>query len=378
MIYYFDNCATTKTDDDVLQILNRYQSEDYFNPSSLNKYSLAVNKKLSAARDRIKKALSFSGDVYFTSGGTESDNLAVLGAKTVKGGNVVCNAVEHSAVYNAVCNLKNKGFEVRFAKVTSSGHCDFDSFLSLCDTNTFLAICMHVNNETGAVNDIKTLFEGVKAQNRGILCFSDGVQAAGKIPVNLDFLGADLYSLSSHKLHCTKGMGALLVKKGVSLNPQTFGGGQENGVRNGTEYVAGAIAMSYALEKAVSLIARNDEVFAQYKQCLVDKLKQIPNCEILCEKACSPAIFTIVCADIKGEVLLHMLEQEDIIVGHGSSCSSKSKTPRIINELKLDKRYHEGLIRISFSKYNTYKEVDFLADRLCHNILRLRNIMGAK
>lgn len=377
MIYYFDNCATTKVDEKVLEVINQYHTEKYFNPSSLHGWSLAVKKDVDASRNTIKKCLGFSGNLLFTSGGTESDNLAIFGSMR-HGGNVVATMVEHSAVYNCLQSLQQKGVTVKFAKTFDDGSVDVEHFLSLVDENTCLAVCMHVNNETGAINDIKLLFEGVKRINSRVLCFSDGVQAVGKIPVNIDFLGADLYSFSSHKIHGTKGVGGLCVKNGVRLVPQNFGGGQENGLRNGTEYVGGIVALATAVDLACKNLQTNVENFEKYKEIFKNAVRDLPDCKIVCQNNCSSAILTFAFANIKSEVLLHMLERENIIVGLGSACSSKYKVSRVHAQLNLPKNYQEGLVRISFSKYTTMEEVEFVADKLANTVKTLRNIIGVR
>ena len=194
MIHYFDNCATTRVDDDVLRILNDYAVEEYYNPSARSTFSMHVANDLAVARENIADKLGVSaGEIYFTSGGTESDNIAVLGALRSKRGNIVVSAIEHSAVYNAVKELGSKGYEIRIANTLTDGHIDVEDFLSKVDEYTVLACFMHVSNETGAVNDVKSINSSVKSKNNKTVTFSDGVQAVGKIPVNIRYLGVDLY-----------------------------------------------------------------------------------------------------------------------------------------------------------------------------------------
>lgn len=377
MIAYFDNCATTKTDEDVVAILNEFSSVEYFNPSARSSFSLQIANKLKSARESIAKTMGVSPEeIYFTSGGTESDNIAIFGSGKSKSGNVVLTASEHSAVYNAAMKLGERGYEVRLAKVTADGHIDVDDFVSKIDQNTVLACFMHVNNETGAINDVKNINRLVKKANPRTLTLSDGVQAVGKIPVNIRSLDVDFYTMSGHKIHGSKGTGFLFVKKGVKCNSLVFGGGQENGMRSGTEYVGGQIALATALQKACKLIADNTQKYLTYKQIIADALADIPDVKINCTENCSPAILSLAFADIKGEVLLHMLESYDIIVGTGSACSSKNKQSRIAKAIGLDMRYVEGIIRISFSKYNDEQQVKHLADSLAKCVISLRKTMG--
>ena len=376
MIHYFDNCATTRVDDDIAQLIVRYHTEKYFNPSARSSYSLEVANDILDARQRISKALGAgNGELIFTSGGTESDNLAIFGSLRSKRGNIVVTAAEHSAVYNTINELNGRGYEVRYANVMQDGHIDVGDFLSEIDDNTLLACFMHVNNETGAVNDVREINRLVKSKNINTVTFSDGVQAVGKVPVNLRHLGIDLYSFAGHKIHCTKGIGALYVKKGVRLVPTIYGGGQEKGMRSGTEYVGGIVALSAAVEKAQRLLENNAENYSEYKRCIRSALEGIDGWRENCTQAVSPAIMSLAFADIKGEVLLHMLESYGIIVGTGSACSSKNKQSRIAKAIGLNCNLAEGIVRISFSKYNTPDEVKLLAEKLAESVIALRKTM---
>lgn len=376
MIHYFDNCATTRVDDQVMSQLQRFATEQYFNPSARSTFSLQIANEIALSREKIAKILGANTDeILFTSGGTESDNIAICGCLRAKKGNIVVTASEHSAVYNTVTHLKEQGYELRLANTLPDGHIDVADFLSKIDSQTQLACFMHVNNETGAINDVKQINLAVKKINPRTITFCDGVQAVGKIPVNLHALGVDLYTFSGHKFHASKGTGGLYVRKGITLSPIVQGGGQEKGVRSGTEYVGGIITLSTALSLAVSNLSKNAENFPIYKQIVRDALVDIPNWKENCTSNCSPAIMSLAFADIKGEVLLHMLEQYDIIVGTGSACSSKNKQSRIAKAIGLDPNYSEGMLRISFSKYNTIEEVRLLAEKLAFFVKSLRKTM---
>lgn len=375
-VHYFDNCATTRVDDDIAELIVRFHTTDYFNPSARSTYSLQIANEITAAREKIAKSLNAGGgEIFFTSGGTEADNLAIFGSLRAKRGNVVVTASEHAAVYNAVSELSNRGYEVRYARVLSDGHIDKDDFVSKVDGETLLACFMHVNNETGAINDVRLINTLVKARNPKTVTFSDGVQAVGKIPVNLRHLGVDLYSFAGHKIHCSKGIGALYVRDGFRLAPTVFGGGQEKGIRSGTEYVGGIAALSVAVERAVANVERNAETFTRYKQIIRDGLSGITSWRENCPRDSSPAIMSLAFADIRGEVLLRMLESDGIVIGTGSACSSKKKQSRIAKAIGLDDNYAEGIVRISFSKYNTEEEVRLLAEKLAKYVVELRSTM---
>ena len=376
MIHYFDNCATTRVDDDIAEIIAQYHTTKYFNPSARSSFSLQIANDIAAAREKMAKALGATAQEFvFTSGGTEANNLAIVGSLRAKRGNIVVTASEHSSVYNTIVELSSRGYEVRYANVLSSGHIDVDDFVAKVDDDTLLACFMHVNNETGAINDVKRINSLVKGKNSKTVTFADGVQSVGKISVNLRYIGVDLYSLSGHKIHCTKGIGALYVKNGVKLTPTAIGGGQEKGLRSGTEYVGGIVALSCAVVKAQSLVATNSAQYEQYKQTIRNSLANTPNWQENCVTCASPAIMSLAFADIKGEVLLHMLEKYDIIVGTGSACSSKNKQSRIAKSIGLGANYTEGVLRISFSKYNSLQEVQLLGDKLCVCVNELRKTM---
>ena len=376
MIHYFDNCATTRVDDDLAELIAQYHTTKYYNPSARSSFSLQIANDINVAHEKVAKALGVTAqEIVFTSGGTESNNLAIFGSLRAKHGNIVVTAAEHSAVYNTVTELVGRGYEVRYANVLQDGHIDVDDFISKVDSETLLACFMHVNNETGAVNDVRKINALVKSKNSKTVTFSDGVQAVGKVPVNLRYLGVDLYSFAGHKIHCTKGIGGLYVKAGVRLVPAVFGGGQEKGLRSGTEYVGGIVALSIAIPRAQSLLEQNCVKYSTYKQIVCNALQGITDWQENCTEDVSPAIMSLAFADIKGEVLLHMLEQYDIIVGTGSACSSKNKQSRIAKAIGLNARYTEGILRISFSKYNTQEEVELLGEKLAECVLQLRKTM---
>ena len=377
MIRYFDNCATTKVDADVVEILNSYHTEKYYNPSARSTFSLAISNDIAQAREKIAKTLGAASgnEILFTSSGTEADNLAIFGSVRAKRGNIVVTAAEHSAVFNAVAELANRGYEVRQSAVLPDGHIDVEDFVSKVDSDTLLACFMHVNNETGAVNDVRKINSLVKQKNPKTVTFSDGVQAVGKIPLNFRYLGVDFYSFSGHKLHCSKGIGGLYVKSGTKLSPAVFGGGQERGFRSGTEYVGGIVALAHSVSKAVATVEENSAKFVEYKEIIRHALKDVPLWRENCTENVSPAIMSLAFSGIRGEVLLHMLEKYDIIVGTGSACSSKNKQSRIAKAIGLDPDYSEGLIRISFSKYTTLDEVRLLAEKLAESVTQLRKIV---
>ncbi len=375
-IHYFDNCATTKVDSEVMDIIADYATEKYFNPSARSSFSLEVANDIAYARSKIGKLLGAQDkELVFTSGGTEADNLAIFGSLRAKKGNIIASAIEHSAVYNTVQILAERGYEIRMANVFADGHIDVEDLLSKVDGETRLVCFMHISNETGAVNDVRTINSLVKQKNPKAVTFVDGIQAVGKIPVNLKYFGIDLYSFAGHKIHASKGIGCLYVKSGLHFASTVFGGGQERGIRSGTEFVGGIVGLAKAVELAHQNLQKNRDVFCAYKKVIREQLKQVTDWQENCTVEVSPAIMSLAFADIKAEVLLHMLEKYGIIVGTGSACSSKNKYSRLSKAIGLADKYAEGILRISFSRFNTLDEVDLLANKLADCVVELRRTM---
>lgn len=373
---YFDNAATTRVDADVAAIVNKYNGEDFFNPSANYRLSVEVHNCVSDARESILKCLKGqNGTIYFTSSGTEADNQAIFCSKKRRNSNVVISSVEHPAVYNTANALKNMGYEVRICPTDGCGRVDHAAFSSLVDKNTSFISIMHVNNETGAINDIAKLVKTAKSINPSVVFHSDGVQAFGKVPVNLAELNVDMYTISGHKIGAPKGIAALYVKKGVTISPLLYGGGQENGVRSSTENVAGIMAFAYAAERAVKELAANKEKYLSYKEILKKSLSDVPEIKYISDDRCSPHVFTFAFKTVRGEVMQHALETSDLLIGTGSACSARRAHDRIPAALGL-KEYSDGVIRISFGRENTKQEVEVLVSELLKNYEVLKKYVG--
>ncbi len=375
-IKYFDNAATTKLDEDLLSIIKKYSVDKFFNPSALNCFSTQVACDIMQARESIANLIGADAkEITFTSCGTEADNTAMLGALRGFKGNIVTSAAEHPAVFNTANFLKSKGVEIRYVDLNSDGRADVLSLTKLIDENTQYVSLMHVNNESGAINDIKTLCEITKRINPKCLFICDGVQAYGKIPVNVKNLNVDFYSASGHKINAPKGIGILYANNKVRFNPLIIGGGQESGLRSGTENIANIMAFAKASQNAFSSMSNSNIKYLEIKNTILEIVTN--NCNdfyVLCEKDnCSPAILTLMFKDIKTEVLLHMLEKEGFIFGTGSACSSKNKTGRIISALNVPIGYREGMVRISFDKYIAKEDAAEFALCLSLSVNNLRN-----
>ena len=377
-IRYFDNAATTRLDGDLLPIIQKYNTEKYFNPSAWSGFSTEVARDILTARENIADLIGANFyEITFVSCGSEGDNMAMLGCLKGFNGNIVTSQVEHAAVYNTAMYLKSKGVEVRFVDLLPDGRADPESLVKLVDKDTQFVCLMHVNNETGAINDIKTLCQSVKKINEKCLFICDGVQSFGKIKVNVKNLGVDFFIASGHKINAPKGIGFVYRKKNIHVSPLIRGGGQENGLRSGTENVANIMAFSAASTGAVGKIDENTSKFKEIRNNILNIVYQ--NCQDFYvateDEYCSPNILTLFFADIKTEVLLHMMEKYGFVFGTGSACSSKNKTSRVITSLKVNKRYKEGMVRISFDKYSTVSDAKEFAKCLAECVNNLRKTL---
>lgn len=373
---YLDNAATTKPVEQCVKNAERYLLREYYNPSALYAEGYNLNLELKEAR---RKILSFIADennfsLNFTSSGTEADNQAVLcGGKR---GNIVTTLGEHSAVYSAAEELKQRGTEVRFANLNSDGSVNTKHLLSLIDEKTSLVSIIHVNNETGAINDIFKIAEEVKIKNKYALFHSDGVQAFGKFSFKLT-KNIDLYSVSAHKIGGVKGCGALIRRKNLVIKPFIFGGGQENGFRSGTENVFAIKCFEMAAEISFEDINVSRE---KVKKLNVAMRSLLDNevFRILSYDDASPYILAVSATGLRGETVLHEADDNGLIIGTGSACSSNAKKrfSRVILACGADKKTADGVLRLSFSSENTIDEVKTAAEILNKIVKNRLNIMA--
>lgn len=360
---YFDNAATTRVTPEAAQTVFKYLTEKYYNPSAMYHEALDVKNDLENARSVILNRIGGEGKLYFTSGGTESDNLAFFGTKKKRNSRVIISAVEHAAVYQSAMSLKQAGFDVCVAPVDGSGKIDVEAFSELLNADTSFVSVIHVSNETGAVNDIGELARLTKRVAPRALFHSDGVQAGGKIKIDLKSIPVDLYSLSAHKIGAPKGTGALYAAKGVHLNPIIVGGGQEDGVRSSTENTAGIMAFATAFAAAVPLIEKSAERLRAIAAYLRKRLGAFDDVMVISPEDGSPYILSFASASVRGEVIEHALEREGVLVGTGSACSSNKSTRRIPEALNLQGKYASGMVRLSFSRFSSMAEAEEFADK---------------
>ena len=373
---YLDNSATTKQDPNVTKLMLRIMEDEFGNPSSLYSIGLNAQNTVTDARRKVAETIGVGAtDIFFTSGGTEGDNTAILGvarARRHAGKRVITTAVEHPAVLEACRRLESEGFEVVYLQVSDSCEPDMNAFREALSHDTILVTMMAVNNETGAITDIKTAAEA--AHEKDIIFHTDAVQAYGKI--SLSGCGADLMTISAHKIHGPKGVGALYVKSGINLPPLLVGGGQESGKRSGTENVPGIAGFGEA-----ALIA-DEELKGGLRS-----MKAARNylCKGICDRITDirvnspengvPSVLNVSFRGVKGEVLLHILEEDEIYVSTGSACSSRKKgRSHVLQAMGIDDEAIDGAIRFSFSRCNTIQEMDFVLDKLEKAVKNFRSI----
>lgn len=355
---FLDNASTTKIYDEALKEYNEQSVNNFYNASALYKSGSDVLKQVNKARANLIKLLGGStiDNLIFTSGATEANNMAVNGSIRKNCGKLVFSYAEHPAIFNVAKNLQNQGYNVEFVNLTKDGVVDEEDFKQKIKGASFISV-MHVCNETGAVNDIKRLVRIAKTENKDVIFHSDGVQAFGKIAVNVKDLGVDLYTISAHKIHGPKGVGALYVKKGINLKPSVFGGGQEFGLRSGTENTCGILAFNVAAQKIVENQKINFSCVTKLKEEFLRELTNNFDVIINSTDVCSPYIISFAVLKVKAETILHMAEEQGVLISNGSACSSKHTDNRILSAMGIDANTIASSVRVSFSEFNTTNEV---------------------
>ena len=357
---YFDNSATTPVCDEAVEKALYMMRECWGNPSSLHSVGFAAEKELNLSRSAIAAKLGCdNSEIYFTSGGTEANNLAVFGAAEARkrrGNRVVTTAIEHPSVLESCRQLEKQGFEVIYLRPDSTGHIPEKDVFSAVNDRTILVSMMAVNNETGLMLPLSSVSAAIKRAKAPALFHVDDVQGFGKIKLNLKKLGIDLMTVSSHKVHGPKGVGALYIAKNTRIAPRTFGGSQEKTVRPGTEPVPAACAFGAAVralpnepEELIKVTAIRDRILEQ--------LKQIPEVVINSPDDALPYILNISCSVVRSETMLHFLSERGISVSSGSACS-KAKPSHVLEALGFPHDRIDSSLRLSFSRFNTLEEAD--------------------
>lgn len=372
-LIYLDNAATTRIYPEVADLIAEESKNDFFNPSALYKPSVALSVKIKNARESIKSALhAGDGELYFTSGGSEGDNTSLFCTRKPKGSRIIVGLGEHDAIINGAAQLAQQGYDVVYAPINADGSVNVEEFKNLLTPNVALVSIMHVSNETGAINDVARLCKLTKKVAPNAVFHSDGVQASGKIKVNIRALGVDLYTISAHKIHGPKGIGALYVKKGTPIKPLIYGGGQEKGFRSGTENAPSILGFAKAVEICMKNFDSDFAKKAAFKAQLKEKLlSEIDDVQIISgDENFAPNILTVAFKDVRGEVLLHDIEDDGILVGIGSACSSHHES-RFKSLLGLDENHKDGIIRFSISYENDENDIDFIVGRIKSSLEKL-------
>ena len=374
-IAYLDNSSTTKPSKRAVQYITRSLEGNWGNPSSLHRIGMEAEIALNDARECIAHTVNARADeIFFTGSGTEANNTALLSVLKAKsrGGRIITTAIEHPSVLETAKRLGDYGFEVVSLKPDNNGIVPLSALENALTDNTLLVSMMLVNNETGAVQQIKEAVSLTKSIAPLALFHCDAVQGYGKLPVNVKSLGVDLLSASGHKIHGPKGIGFLYCKKGVHINPLITGGGQERGMRSGTESVPlimGLMGAAEELPKPEIQLNVQQELFDYTR----DRLLKI-GAVINSPEGCLPYILNISLVGYRSETLLHFLESRNVFVSSGSACA-KGHGSYVLNEMGLEPKRVDSALRISFSRYNTKEDSDMLVSALeeAKNQLRKAN-----
>lgn len=379
-IIYLDNSATTKVFPAVVEIMGKYMTELYANPSAAYRVAIEIVRDIKNSRALIAKTIkAFPEELYYTSGGTESNNMAILGVIKSNHGrkkHVITTKIEHPSVLEVYKTLEKDGFDVTYLNVDSKGLININDVKNALRSDTVLVSIMHVNNEIGTIQDIENISHIIKQQNPQIIFHSDGVQAFGKIPISMNRNHIDLYTASAHKIHGPKGIGILYVRNGTPLQTITYGGGQEKGIRSGTENVPGIMGLAQALQ----ILGENDNTaikqISTLKRILSDGLTKkineayVNGPEVL---QSAPHILNISFRGVRGEVLVHVLESKGILVSTGAACSSKKKIiSHVLTAIGIPENLASSSIRFSLGTFTTQEEIYITIEETCKAVQQLR------
>ena len=371
MEVYFDNSATTRVLDSVRDIVVKTMTEDYANAAAKHRRGMEAEQYIREARAEIAKTMKVSEkEILFTSGGSESNNLALIGGALANqriGKHIISTNVEHPSVYNPLAALEDMGFEVTFLPVDQDGHISLQELQDAVREDTVLVSVMYVNNEVGFVEPVEEISRVIRGKNPRTLFHVDGIQAYGKYVIRPKKQGIDLLSVSGHKIHGPKGVGFLYIRDGVKLKPMIYGGGQQSNLRSGTENVPGVAGLGVAAKE----MYRDHEAKILHllglKDYLIDRMEEMDGTVVNSNKGreSAPQIVSVSFEGVRSEVLLHALEEKGIYVSSGSACSAHH--PGISGTLKgigVHQRLLESTVRFSFGMFNTKDEIDYCMDVL--------------
>ncbi|MBO7634746.1 MAG: cysteine desulfurase [Lachnospiraceae bacterium] len=374
---YLDNAATTRTSDGVARVVEEMMLEEFGNPSSKHTKGFEAQQKIKEATEIIAASLKVQPkEIVFTSGGTESNNMALIGAALAykrRGNHIIASGFEHASVYNPLLSLEDFGFKIDFAPVDEMGHIKTDELLGMITDQTILVSVMYVNNEVGAVQDIAALSKAIKEKKKDIIFHVDAIQAYGKYRIFPKKEGIDLLSVSGHKIHGPKGSGFLYIADGVRVRPLIFGGGQQKDRRSGTENVPAIVGLGEAVKEIYTDHDAKVKHLYSLKEHFVSRIGEVEGAHLNALEDITPEavaktaphIVSVSFDGIKAEVLLHALEERHVYVSSGSACSSNH--PGISGTLKaigVDKKLLDSTLRFSFSVNTTEAEIDHAIDSL--------------
>lgn len=373
---YLDNSATTPLCESAKKKIAYVLDECWANPSSIHHLGVVAKDELDNARKIIANKISAREDeVFFTSGGTESNNIAIFGAAeklSRRGNKIITTSVEHPSVENAMKCLENKGFNVVRLPVDESGKINIQDLIREVDEKTILVSVMYVNNELGSINPVNLIKKAVMMKKSPALIHCDAVQAFGKIPIRVEKLGVDLMSISSHKIHGPKGAGALYIRKGVNIVSPVYGGGQEKGIRSGTEAMPAICGFAAAAEELTE-IEKNLENIKALRDKFVEKLDGLDGVEINSESDSLPYIVNFSAVGIPSQPMINYLSEREIYVSGGSACAKGHRSTALV-EAGLSPKRIDSAIRISLSRFNTEEELDVVYENISNALNELRKV----
>ncbi len=363
---YLDNSSTTRISDSVLDKMIRVYQIDYGNPSAMHSKGFDAEKYIKEAKEIIAGSLKVSPkEIIFTSGGTESNNLAVIGTAMANkrlGKRVLTTPIEHPSVGNAVRFLEEQGFEVAYIPVDDKGIVDLKALEELMTEDTILVSVMHVNNEIGSVQPLEEIGKLIKKSNPSVVFHVDAIQSFGKFQIRPKKAGIDLLSVSGHKIHGPKGVGFLYIREKTKVNPLILGGGQQDGMRSGTENVPGVAGLGQAVKESYENFEEKIDRLYELRDYFTGEIEKLDGCYVNgpSGRNAAPQIVSVSFEGIRSEVLLHSLEEKNIFVSAGSACSSHKRAPSAtLSAIGIRKDLLESTVRFSFNMETSREELDY-------------------
>ena len=368
---YFDNSATTKVTESVKDIVVKAMTEDYGNPSSMHMVGVEAEKYIKTAKENIAKILKVDQrEIYFNSGGTEGNNQAIIGvaeANKRSGNKIITTEIEHASVASPMKYLEKEGYQVVYLPVDHLGVVDMETLKKEMSADTILVSVMYVNNEVGAMQPVGEIGKYIKTVNPKVVFHVDAIQAFGKMEIRPKREKIDILTVSGHKIHGPKGSGFIYSQKNTKIHPIISGGGQQDGMRSGTENVPGIAGIGQAAKECYDHLEENVKIMTELKDYLIDRLSQIEGVTVNSRKGNqgAPHIVSASFKGVRSEVLLHALEEKGIYVSAGSACSSnRPSVSRTLKAMQIDKDLLESTVRFSFSKLNTKEQIDYCMEQL--------------